>query len=92
MFRVNLEVKEGTDVKEFISQLKKQKEITKITVPKKKKPAKKMTDYYTVDGKQLSVTEFKKRIKKSENSIKNGKGYSTEDVLKEIKGWKKNSK
>jgi hypothetical protein len=58
-------------------------------MPKRKKAAEKMTDYYTTRGKQLSLSEFKKRIKKSEDSMKNGKFYTIEQMLQSIQTWKR---
>ncbi|MBF31564.1 MAG: hypothetical protein CL529_10360 [Aequorivita sp.] len=44
---------------------------------------------YTVSGKPLTRSDYKKEIQIAEEQIKNGQYISHEDLIEEIKSWKK---
>lgn len=44
---------------------------------------------YTVSGKPLTRSDYKKKIQMAEEQIKNGQYISHEDLIEEIKSWKK---
>lgn len=93
MLKVTFELHDDVDVNEFLAKHKDNKSVKKITVSGKKKPATKvgvvsepMTDYYS-EGKQLSVKQFKTRIKKAEQDIKEGRFYTAEEMKAEMEKW-----
>jgi hypothetical protein len=44
---------------------------------------------YTVSGKPLNLAEYRREIQIAEEQIKNGECISHEDLIEEIKSWKK---
>ncbi len=44
---------------------------------------------YTVSGKPLTRSDYKKKIQMAEEQIKNGQYISHEDLIEEIKSWEK---
>ncbi len=96
MLKVTFELKDDVDVNEFLAHHKDTKRVKKVSVSGRKKAAPKkssvvaepMTEYYS-KGKQLSVKEFKARIKKAEQDIKEGRFYTPEQLKSEMESWKK---
>lgn len=44
---------------------------------------------YTVDGKPLTLKEYKEKLDSATERVKNGRYTTHEDLLKEIKSWQK---
>jgi putative N-acetylmannosamine-6-phosphate epimerase len=96
MLKVTFELKDNVNVDEFLEHHKDTKRVKKVSVSGRKKTASKktntvaepMTEYYS-KGKQLSVKEFKSRIKKAEQDIKEGKYHTPEQLKSEMESWKK---
>lgn len=86
---LKVEVKKGTDEEAFAAELRKKKEVVGVTVSKPRKKKKEpMTDYYS-KGKQLSLKEFKARIKAAEEDIKAGRFYTMDEMWQKHEAWKK---
>jgi predicted transcriptional regulator len=96
MLKVTFELKDNVDVDDFLAHHKDSKRVKKVSVSGTKKTAAKkssvvsepMTEYYS-KGKQLSVKEFKARIKKAEQDIKEGRFYTAEEMMQKHEEWKR---